>query len=195
MSDLRLFVPDCHDSTVSLLFAFNVLEAPTARTLSPLLNFLLQISSCAGYGEPCDLPRLSFPSYLFHVGCSRQIMLVNHCTRAIVNSFSKNATDVVAVKSCVYANKVCRYSWIWMQLPYQNCFENIISRDGLPVSSDIPSSIDHKNEHINDFVHGGQKTRYEPICRAENILRWTIGSFSFPAAWLSLRTLKCAWQH
>jgi hypothetical protein len=34
MPDLRLIVPDCRDSTVSLLFAYNILEAATARMFS-----------------------------------------------------------------------------------------------------------------------------------------------------------------
>jgi hypothetical protein len=42
-------------------------------------------------------------------------------------------------------------TWM-MQLPCQNRFKNIMSRDGLRFCSDF-HAIDHKQEHIKDFDH------------------------------------------
>jgi hypothetical protein len=39
MPDVRLIMPDCRDSTSSLLFAYNVLEAPIARIFSLFKSF------------------------------------------------------------------------------------------------------------------------------------------------------------
>lgn len=64
MPDLRLIVPDCRDSTVSLIFTYNVLDTPTARIFSLFTSFysshiVLTLASLAIF-LGCPLTAASF---------------------------------------------------------------------------------------------------------------------------------------
>jgi hypothetical protein len=85
MPDLRLIVPDCRDSTVALLFPYNVLEAPTARVYSLFICFTDLVLCWLWRAFPIFLD-CPFYGRLFRIGCSQQNMLEIHYPYASINS-------------------------------------------------------------------------------------------------------------